>query len=166
MDKNIIIESKVELLNSKEINRRFYEKPGVWALYGRKNKENWKCLEVAKTTNMFSEILSAIYILITPDDNICVNCNNQYLARRRFGNDSAKFYIHKCKTCTYISSLRTKSWKRNPRYIDKYRDMLTQDYFEFRFLCVDMSDDMLCDKKRRTVERRYAIDNKALYWWG
>ena len=166
MEKNIIIGSKVDFLKSAEINRRFYEKPGVWALYGQKNNENWRCLEVAETINMYSEILSAIYILNTPDDNICVNCNNQYLARRRFGNDSAKFHIHKCKMCTHISSLRTKSRKRNPRYIDKYRDMIAQKYVEFRFFCVDMSDDMLCHEKRRIVERRYAIDNKALYWWG
>ena len=34
--------------------------------------------------------------------------------------------VHKCKLCDYVSNLRRKSWKRNPRYIDKYRDIISK----------------------------------------
>lgn len=166
MENNIIIELKIELLNSTEMNRDFYGKPGVWSLYGRKSNEDWQCLEVAKTVNIYNEIMSAIYILITSDDDICMKCNETYKAKKRFGDNSAEFYIHKCKMCEHVSSLRTKTWKRNPRYIDKYKDILKQNYAELRFLCIDISDNMRYDDKRRAVEQQYAINNKALYWWG
>lgn len=70
--------------------------PGVWALWGKDKKTSKKtCLEVAQTENILSEIKSALYILSHEDDEECKKC---------------------CE-------IRTLSWKRNPRYIDKYRDI-------------------------------------------
>ena len=94
--------------------------PGVWALWGKDKKTSKKtCLEVAQTENILSEIKSALYILSHEDDEECKKCCEIYNARKReeFSKD---FKVHKCKTCEHVSEIRTLSWKRNPRYIDKY----------------------------------------------
>lgn len=161
----VILEAKIENLANAEIDKQGYSKPGVWALYGRKLNEEWKCLEVAKTADIYDEIQSAIYILTTPDDEICKKCNDTHPASRKFEEYSAKFDIHNCKSCSHTSNLRIESWKRNPRYIDKYKDMLKQEYIEYKFVCVNKSEDMQDNSKREVVERQYATDHQALYWW-
>lgn len=166
IDKDVIIESNIKILANVKITAEYYSKPGVWALYGRKECDDWRCLEVGKTVDIFDEIQSAIYILTTPDDPKCEKCGELYPARQRFGEESAEFLVHKCKKCPYVTDLRIKSWKRNPRYIDKYKDMLKQNYIDFKFVCIDMSEDMYDDSRRKAVEKEYATDKKALYWCG
>ncbi len=169
MCKNIIVSSDISSLSIENVNKDNYSKPGVWALYGHTGNGQCKCLEVAKTIDIYSEIKSAIYILTTPDSNTCKECslipNNLYSARTRF-EYSTKFNIHKCKECSHTSDLRIKSWKRNPRYIDKYKDMLSKGYVYFKFVCVDISEDMQDNRKRKAVEKQYAKTNTALYWYG
>lgn len=70
-----------------------------------------------------------------------------------------------CKSCSHVSKLRIKSWKRNPRYIDKYKDMILY-YQNFEFVLVDMSLAMKNKSKRYMREQEYANANRALYWWG
>ncbi len=165
MDKKVIVESNIEELAHMQMSREVYERPGVWALYGLNYNDEWVCLEVAQTANVYSEIQSAIYILTTQDDDECEKCDEKYLARQRFKEYSAEFYVHKCKTCQHTSDLRIKSWKKNPRYIDKYQNMLKQNYKNIKFVCVNMSENMRDSKERKTVEKRYAEENRALYWW-
>ncbi len=162
----IILEDKIENLANAEIDKQEYSKPGVWALYGRKLSGKWECLEVAKTADIYREIQSAIYILITPDDERCKKCNDTYCARRRFKNQSAKFRVHKCKDCSHTSKLRIVSWKSNPRYIDKYKDMINKKYIDFKFVCINKSENMCVDSNRIEIEKEFAKDVKALYWWG
>ncbi|AOY77402.1 hypothetical protein [Clostridium formicaceticum] len=103
--------------------------------------------------------------LLIKDDSKCKDCTDKYPARRRNNGYSASFDIHECKSCPYSSSLRTKSWKRNPRYIDKYKDMIL-NYQNFEFVLVDMSSDMEKRTNRYDREKEYAKTNQALYWWG
>ncbi len=164
----MILEAKIENLANTKIDKQKYSKPGVWALCGRKLNEEWQCLEVAKTANIYDEIQSAIYILTTSEESEeCKNCSKEkYPARQRFKEKSAKFQIHPCKGCPHTSNLRTKSRKRNPRYIDKYKDMLEKGYINFKFVCVNSTEEMRHDKVRREVEQKYAEKHTALYWCG
>ncbi len=161
----LILENKIANLANIQIDKEKYSKPGVWALYGQTPIEKWQCLEVAKTVNIYDEITSAIYILTTPDDDKCKKCSDVHPASRKFKEYSVGFNIHNCKKCSYTSKLRIKTWKRNPRYIDKYKDMLKQGYTVFKFICVDVSDNMEDDNKREMVEQHYATKHQALYWW-
>ena len=113
--------------NVKEIkkeNLENYKKAGVWALWAENKEGKRVCLEVAQTKNIYKEIKSALYILSNKDDLKCKQCTEIYDARQRFKEYSVTFKIHKCKLCEYESDLRKKSWKMNPRYIDKYQDMI------------------------------------------
>lgn len=166
MDKKIIIEATIKELSYLKIDKEYYQRPGVWALYGLDCNDNWICLEVGQTVNIYSELKSAIYILTTHDDDKCKTCSKTYTARRKFKEYSTKFDVHKCKGCSHTSELRISSWKRNPRYIDKYKNMLKQSYIKFKFECVDISVSMHNDKMRKLLEKQYAKENKALYWYG
>lgn len=163
MDNRVIAEVKNgEIYDD---NLRKYEKEGVWALWAKTKEGKKVCLEVAQTVNIFKEIKNALFILTHKDDSRCSKCNETYSARTRY-EFSAKFKVHKCKGCAYDKSkLRKKSRKRNPRYIDKYRDMVTQ-YCDFEFVKVNCSDEMKDKCKRFEIEEEYAIKNSALYWWG
>lgn len=44
--------------------------------------------------------------------------------------------------------------------------MLKQNYIDFKFVCINMSDDMCDDSRRKDIEKEYATDEKALYWCG
>lgn len=160
----VIIASTIKSLSNSNVNKEYYKIPGVWALYGRKLNGKWQCLEVAKTVDIYGEVQSAIYILTTPDDVECEKCSDTHPARQKF-EYSAKFNIHNCKKCQHTSKLRIASWKRNPRYIDKYKDMLKQEYIDFRFVCVNISENMQDNNKREAVEEQYAKKHQALYWW-
>lgn len=142
-----------------------YQKCGVWSLWAKDSVGMRKCLEVAKTVNIHDEIRSALSLLSNKDDLKCMECSDTYNARRRNKEYSAAFKIHKCKKCYYVSNIRTKSWKRNPRYIDKYKDMLVH-YEDFQFVLVEADDAMMNDKCRLEREKKYALENQALYWWG
>lgn len=161
----VILEDKIENLSNTKIDKQKYSKSGVWALYGCKLNGEWKCLEVAKTANIYKEINSAIYILTTPDDEKCKKCSDTHPASRKFEEYSAEFDIHNCKGCPHTSKIRIKSWKRNPRYIDKYKSMLEQKYTNFKFVCINKSKDMQDNNKREAVEKLYATEHRALYWW-
>lgn len=143
-----------------------YKKAGVWALWGVNKVTNKRtCLEVAQTKNISSEVVSAKYILENDDDPRCVGCKCTYQARRRNNDYSECFQIHMCKTCEYESLFRIKSWKINPRYIDKYKDMV-EKYEKFEFVLVSDDEKQMKDKaSRRKTETEYAIKNKAVYWY-
>ncbi len=160
-------EKVIAILNIKEIkksNLEKYKKPGVWALWANNIAGKKVCLEVAQTKNIYDEIKSALFILSNKDDLKCKQCSKEYDARQRYEH-STPFKIHKCKSCEHVSELRIKSWKRNPRYIDKYQDMILK-YLEFEFISVDISDEMKYKSKRLEIEKAYAQINQALYWWG
>lgn len=153
-----------EKINGKNIEK--YKIPGVWALWAMDKRNRKKvCLEVAQTKNIYDEVESAIFILSHEDDFKCKQCYNKYSARQRYKGYSAKFKVHKCKSCDYVSILRNKSWKRNPRYIDKYRDMISK-YEKFVFVKVDVSTEMEDKAKRLEVEQNYAKKYQSLYWCG
>ena len=111
--------------------------PGVWALWGKDKKTSKKtCLEVAQTENILSEIKSALYILSHEDDEECKKC---------------------CE-------IRTLSWKRNPRYIDKYRD-ISLEYKDMEIVVLNDSLNIRDRNLRRNMEKAYAEINKAKYWY-
>ncbi|WP_312652946.1 hypothetical protein [Aminipila sp.] len=165
MKEEIIALYNVEWCGEEYSLEKKYSKAGVWALWAENTEGKRICLEVAQTVNIYGEISSALYILSTKDDSKCKGCTDKYPARRRNNEYSVSFNIHKCKSCQYISGLRTKSWKRNPRYIDKYKDMLL-NYQNFYFVLVDMSSDMEKGTNRYNTEKEYAKIHQALYWWG
>ncbi|MHB8064873.1 MAG: hypothetical protein ACYDG2_20000 [Ruminiclostridium sp.] len=113
----IIAQYNVEWSEEDYSLEKRYRQSGVWALWAENTEGKRTCLEVAQTVNMYDEISSALYILSIKDDSKCKDCTDKYPARRRNNRYSASFDIHACKSCPYISSLRTKSWKRNPRYM-------------------------------------------------
>ena len=153
-----------ENINDKNIEK--YKIPGVWALWAMDKRNRKKvCLEVAQTKNIYDEVKSAIFVLSHEDDDNCKQCYKTYFARQRYKEYSAKFKVHKCKSCDYVSDLRKKPLKRNPRYIDKYRDMISK-YEKFVFVKVDASTEMKDKAKRLEVEQNYAKKNKSLYWCG
>lgn len=138
--------------------------PGVWALWGKDKKTSKKtCLEVAQTENILSEIKSALYILSHEDDEECKKCCEIYNARKRekFSKD---FKVHKCKTCEHVSEIRTLSWKRNPRYIDKYRD-ISLEYKDMEIVVLNDSLNIRDRNLRCKMEKAYAEINKAKYWY-
>lgn len=111
--------------------------PGVWALWGKDKKTSKKtCLEVAQTENILSEIKSALYILSHEDDEECKKC---------------------CE-------IRTLSWKRNPRYIDKYRD-ISLEYKDMEIVVLNDSLNIRDRNLRCKMEKAYAEINKAKYWY-
>ena len=110
---------------------------GVWALWGKDKKTSKKtCLEVAQTENILSEIKSALYILSHEDDEECKKC---------------------CE-------IRTLSWKRNPRYIDKYRD-ISLEYKDMEIVVLNDSLNIRDRNLRCKMEKAYAEINKAKYWY-
>lgn len=163
MNEEVIVECNIKEIKKENLEK--YKKAGVWALWAENKEGKRVCLEVAQTKNIYKEINSAIYILSQEDDLKCKQCTKTYNARQRCKSYSAKFKIHKCKGCDYISNLRIKSWKRNPRYIDKYKDM-SFNYKKFQFIAIDTSFKMEDKSNRCEVEKKYAQIKQALYWWG
>lgn len=163
MNEEVIAEYNIKGIKNENLEK--YKKAGVWALW-TENKEGKRiCLEVAQTQNIYKEIESALYILSHEDDLECKQCTDTYYARQRCKEYSVKFKIHKCKSCEYVSNLRIKSWKRNPRYIDKYKDMIL-NYEKFQFVSVDISPEMENKTNRCEIEKKYAQTKQALYWCG
>lgn len=158
---NIII----KLDSGKLIDEEKYNKAGIWALWGI-NKETgvYNCLEVGQTKNILKEINTDIEILNLEDSKECKNCSNTYPARMRNKSFSRKFDVHNC--CCDCKE-RSKGLKRehyigrNPRHIDKYKDMLLH-FKDLKFVLVGFSENQ---EERKSIERRYAYDNKALYWY-
>lgn len=165
MNEEIIVQYNEEWKKEDYSIEKRYKQSGVWALWAENKETKRVCLEVAQTKNIHDEISSALYIISSKDDSKCKECKEKYHARRSDNEYSAYFEIHACKSCSYVSSLRTKSWKRNPRYIDKYQDMIL-NYKKLEFVLVDMSSDMENKTNRCNREKEYAKINKALYWWG
>lgn len=162
--KEKVIAEVNENINDKNIEK--YKIPGVWAVWAMDKRNRKKvCLEVAQTKNIYDEVKSALFILSYKDDFKCKQCCNTYFARQRYKEYSAKFEVHKCKSCDYVSNLRSKSWKRNPRYIDKYRDMISK-YEKIVFVEVNVSTEMEDKVKRREAEKNYAKEHQSLYWYG
>ena len=157
----IIVECNIKEMEKKKFEE--YHKAGVWALWANDSEGKKVCLEVGKTINIYNEISSALYILSTEDDLKCKQCADTHNANRRNNEYNAEFKIHNCKSCEYVSNLRKKSWKRNPRYIDKYKDMLLH-YQDLQFVLVAMDNTMEDDYIRSQREKEYAETNKALYW--
>ena len=163
MNEDVIAE-----FNMKEIkkeNLENYKKAGIWALWAENKAGKRVCLEVGQTENIYNEIKSALFILSNKDDLKCKQCTEKYDSRQRDKEYSTQFKIHKCKSCEHVSDLRIKSWKRNPRYIDKYQDMILK-YQKFEFVLVDISTEMESKSKRYEAEKKYAQIKQALYWWG
>jgi|GEM_PF-5970523 len=156
MDEEIIVKYNINE-KKKEISEK-YKNAGVWALWAKDSKGKKVCLEVGKTINIYDEINSALYILSIKDDLKCKQCTVTHDAKLRDRKYSAEFKIHDCKSCEYESKLRSKSWKRNPRYIDKYKDMLLH-YQDFQFVLVYMGANDI-----REIEKEYAVKHQALYW--
>ncbi|WP_238917323.1 hypothetical protein [Clostridium sp. YIM B02555] len=154
MNEEVIAEYHIKEMKKENLEK--YKKAGVWALWAENVDGKRVCLEVAQTSNIYKEINSALYILSNEDDLKCKQCSETYDSRQRHHGYSVKFKIHKCKSCEYVSNLRIKSWKRNPRYIDKYQDMIL-NYQKFEFVSVDVSPEM---------EKKYAQAKQALYWFG
>ena len=154
----VIISLDVE----KTLTNDFYRRPGVWALWGTDSKGVYQCLEVGQTANMLEEINEDIEILNMKDSEPCIDCDQTYLASRRFSY-SAVFYVHKCKCCKTRCVLREKFAKNNPRRVDKYMSILEQ-YSHLEFRLVPNSLDKTY-KKRLVIEESYAIEHHALYWY-
>ena len=120
-----------------EIYAEYTDRQEPWALWGKDKKTSKKtCLEVAQTENILSEIKSALYILSHEDDEECKKC---------------------CE-------IRTLSWKRNPRYIDKYRD-ISLEYKDMEIVVLNDSLNIRDRNLRRKMEKAYAEINKAKYWY-
>lgn len=163
MKEEVIAEYNIKGIKNENLEK--YKTAGVWALW-TENKEGKRiCLEVAQTQNIYKEIESALYILSNEDDLECKQCTEIYYARQRCKEYSVKFKVHKCKACEYVSNIRIKSWKRNPRYIDKYKDMIL-NYDRFEFVVVDITPEMENKINRCESERKYAQTKQALYWCG
>jgi len=161
MTEVVIVEYNIKEMKKKNFEE--YKKAGVWALWAKDSEGKKVCLEVGKTINIYDEISSALYILSNEDDLKCKQCTDTHDANQRDKEYSAEFKIHNCISCKYVSNLRKKSWKRNPRYIDKYKDMLLH-YQDFQFVLVDMDNTMEDDDIRSKREKEYAETNQALYW--
>ena len=140
----------------------FYRRPGVWALWGADSKDCYRCLEVGQTANILEEINEDIEILNMKDTGHCAKCKNTYRASQRFSY-SAVFCVHKCKYCKSRCELREKFAKNNPRRVDKYMSILKKyRHLEFRLIPNSLDKPY---KERLAIEKAYAIEHQALYWY-
>ncbi|SEW00406.1 hypothetical protein [[Clostridium] fimetarium] len=143
-----IIKDKCGLFSIIENNIEQYKKQsGIWTMWGKDNFNTDICLEVAQTRDIFKELqydlsyLTKVYIK--------ENTRKRYSARRLF-EFNQKFSVCECdsnRTCA------------------KYRD-IASSYFEVCVYLICNSNETR--EKRESMELKYAIDNKALYWnaWG
>lgn len=152
----------IKLNNDNYVIDKKYERPGVWALWGKNNLGMEVCLEVGQTKNMLLEINQDIEILRTLDSDNCINCGDIYPASERHSY-SESFNVHKCKECKNKSDLRRKYILNSARRVDKYKDIILK-YKELKFILVDNSVDKSY-MERRLIEKRYAIEHKVLYWY-
>lgn len=152
----------IKLSNDNYVIDKKYKRPGVWALWGKNNHGIEVCLEVGQTKNMLFEINQDIEILRTLDNSECINCNDTYSALKRHLY-SEDFKVHKCKKCENKSDLRKKYASNNARRVDKYKDIMHK-YKELEFILVDNSVDKSYEE-RILIEKKYAIEHKALYWY-
>lgn len=152
----------IKLSNDNYVIDKKYKRPGVWALWGKNNHGIEVCLEVGQTKNMLLEINQDIEILRTLDSDNCINCGDIYPASERHSY-SESFNVHECKKCKNKSYLRRKYASNSPRRVDKYKDIMHK-YKELEFILVDNSVDKSYEE-RRLIEKEYAIEHKALYWY-
>ena len=159
METTIIIKLKDE---NTIVTDKTYDMSGVWALWAENNSNCYICLEVGETQSIKEELNWDIDIFRTADSNVCLKCQETYVARKKY-EWSMGFKVHKCKECTRKSVLRAKYATQNPRYVDKYKDMLNK-YKNFEFRLVDCSLNKSSDERKK-IEKEYAHKHKALYWY-
>jgi len=116
-------------------------------MWGKDSFNTDVCLEVAQTRDIFNELHCDLSYLTK--DYIEENTSKRYSARRLF-DFNKNFSACECdsnRTCA------------------KYRD-IASSYFEVCVYLICNSNETR--EKRESIELKYAIDNKALYWnvWG
>lgn len=134
MDKEIIIETKSNQIVTNNI-AKYFNKPGIWALFGRKkNEEDWVCLNVGKNKNIGREILYDLGCLFFVP----------------FLTEGVEEYIsYSKKQCGF---------KYNSGLVQEYLySYIAKEYYELQFIYVNKDADL-------DYEREFAKKNKALFW--
>lgn len=125
----------------------YKKQSGVWAMWGKDASNNYICLEVGQTKDIFKELAYDLSYLEKDYSDVCIV--KKYSARRLL-EYSKKFDVCECdvnRTCA------------------KYRD-IASNYSDISVYLIHNSN--VTVEKREIIELKYAIDNKALYWnaWG
>lgn len=102
-----------------------------------KDKEQWFCLQVAKTTNIAKEIAS---------DITCMQEINSTGTEKNYVNQFGKFRFSHAKN-DFVRDIEYSEIRR------KYKDLI--------FVCVCLEDN---NKMKSQVEKYFAWKTQALYW--
>lgn len=131
---------------------------GVWILVFRDNLSE-EYLEVGKCKKMKKELLEDLEI-IEKEGCICNGCSKEdYIARK-----TKNFRIKKCKMCDEPKKeiIRKKYAKKNPRRVDKYRDILDKYEREnLSFEIYEIEDESIL----KTIESEIAKELEVKYWY-
>lgn len=117
-----------------------YMSYGVWVLFGYKESESWKCLQVGQSNNIGIEILSDINCI---SGNIEIDTKRQYV--NQFGEIVEGYEYH-----IYLT----------PRE-QIYRQIGTE-YNGFIFVCICCGNNYKDNK--RAIEKYVAWKFRALFW--
>lgn len=121
---------------------QYKKQPGVWAMWGKNGSNSIECLEVAQTMDIFNELDYDLSYLTK--DYRKENINRRYTARKLL-EFNKPFDVCECdssRTCA------------------KYRD-IASSYSDICAYLICSSNER---EERESMELKYAIDNKALYW--
>lgn len=143
-----IVKDKFDLFSIIETNLEQYKKQsGVWAMWAKDISNTDICLEVAQTKDIFNELHYNLSYLIRVYRK--EHTRKKYSARRLFE------FNKKFDVCESDSN----------RTCAKYRD-IASSYFDVCVYLICNSNET--KEGRESIELKYAIDNKALYWnaWG
>ena len=125
-----------------EANIDNYNKGGVWALFGKRKKASdnkWYCLQVASTRCIYEEIKKD-YILLENEE---IECAEDVPYINYFGE----------KVFSYPAHPTTREYLYTQHIKDLFED--------FKFVIVCIENDI---KKRKEIEKSFAIYTKAIYW--
>lgn len=132
-NETIIIEQKYNKININFIDK-YINKEGVWALYGKKDEDNWECLNVGKCKDVGKEILYDLGCLY-------------YVPFRKNGTEE------------YINQFKKKcGFKYQKDQVQEFLyPYIATKYHALKFTYIH-------DKSDPKVEKEYAEKNKAIFW--
>lgn len=152
----------------KEIEKVDFSEVFVWALFGKKNGHDWRCLQVAYANDIRDEIISDVKIM----------CSNNYSKLQKISDETNIFKNSKFFKNVYkMPSEDAGKLEKKRQY--SYSKMM-EDYSDFKICILDIDSylgvfnlDILVNSDVKRIidiakfgyaEAKFSYETLALYW--